>query len=474
MSKNFLKDFTIYGVGGIISRFVGIITAPIYTRILSMEDYGLLDLTMSISAIFIIFSTMEMHSGYSRSYYEAKNVNKLKRLRGSVMLFFICTYFIMLTAFYFLYDALNQWITIFDMQLLVPVIIQLLPTMIITLTLITIQFEKKPLLYSVIAIGNMLLTAGGGIFSVIFLDMGLQGILWSNAIVGIVVCFLLFAFLAKYTGFRFSVTYLKGMAFYSIPIVPAVLGTWLNNSIGRFFIAGTLSIGMLGVYSIASKVCLLIILTIGAFKQTWAPRANEFFTIKGSEPRFATALNYYLLGFSFLVVIAVSLSPLMVRILAPAEYYPAVGVIGILAVGYFWDGAKNVLGAGNNWARKTYHNSFASLTGGVINITIIYLLIEAGGIVTVAAAFTVSAIIQAWVFLYTAQKNHFIPYSNINLLITLGLLSGYSILSYFSFNAFSILTFFSIQIAGGIGMLGVMYFTFFKLSERNLIKDFLI
>ena len=265
-------------------------------------------------------------------------------------------------------------------------------------------------------------------------------------------------------------TFLKETALYSMPIVPAVLGSWLNNYIGRIFIAGTLSLSMLGIYSIAFKVCLLMVLAGGAFKQTWSPRANELFTQKGSESQFADALNYYLLGFSLLVIIIVSASPIIVRILAPEEFYPAIGIIGIITVGLFWDGAKNIIGSGNSWARKTYYNSIASISGGIINILILYFFIKTGGIVMVAIGFTLGAIMQAMLLLYTSQKNHFIPFSNNNLLITFILLTGYSLVSYYSFNAFSLFGFIAMQIIVGVVILGIMYFTLFSLDGRKGIN----
>jgi O-antigen/teichoic acid export membrane protein len=472
MSKKFLKDFSIYGIGGIISRFVGVITAPIYTRFLNTEGYGMLDLITSISAILIIFATMEMHSGYARSYFEVKKNGQLNQLRGTVMLFFVGSFLLLLLVFILLYPFLNHWIKIFEISLLIPVVLKLLPTMVITLTLLTIQFEKKPVIYSLIAIGNLVLTAGCGIFAVTYLDLGVSGILWSNAIVSFIVVFILFIVLFKYTRFNFNMTYLKETALYSVPIVPAVLGSWLNNYIGRIFIAGTLSLSMLGIYSIALKVGLLMTLAGGAFKQTWSPRANELFTQKESEPLFADVLNYYLFGFSFLLVFIITASPIIVRVLAPAEFYPAISIIGIITVGMFWDGAKNILGSGNNWVRKTYYNSIASISGGIINIFILYFFIKTGGLFIVAVGFTAGSVIQAILLLYTAQKNHFIPYSMKNLLLSLILLLSYSLLPYFSFQYFSLFSFMAIQFLVGIVILTLMFYMIMNVNERKMIIKF--
>jgi O-antigen/teichoic acid export membrane protein len=435
MSKNFLKDFSIYGIGGIVSRFVGVITAPIYTRMLSTEGYGLLDLIMSISAILIIFTTMEMHSGYARSYYEAKDKNQLKQLRGTIMMYFVVSYFFLLAVFFLLYPHLNQWINLFDISLLIPVVLQLLPTSIITLTLITIQFEKKPVLYSLIIISNLLLTAVGGIFAVTYLDLGVSGILWSNAIVSFIVVFILFIVLFKYTRFNFNMTYLKETALYSMPIMPARISTWVNQYIGRIFIVSALSLNMLGVYSIALKIGLLMTLAVGAFKQTWSPMANKLFTQEGSESKFVIILNYYLLCSFALVVLIVVASPLIIRIIAPFEFYRATSFVGLIAVSAMWDGITNIVASGNAWERKTYYNTYGSLTAASISIVLLYLFIDQGGIIIVTLILVLAALIKSGINLMTSQRNHPMPYSYSNIIITVMISVLFAFISHFLYDS---------------------------------------
>jgi O-antigen/teichoic acid export membrane protein len=129
------------------------------------------------------------------------------------------------------------------------------------------------------------------------------------------------------------------------------------------------------------------------------------------------------------------------------------------------------LGSGNNWVRKTYYNSIASISGGIINIFILYFFIKIGGIVVAAIGFTSGSIIQAILLLYTSQKNHFIPYSNFNLLISFILLTGYSLVPYFSFQYLGLFSFIAIQFFVGVAILGVMYFTIFTLDERRKIVN---
>jgi len=41
--KNFIKSFSIYGLIPVFGKFISIILLPLYTRVLTPEDYGAQD-----------------------------------------------------------------------------------------------------------------------------------------------------------------------------------------------------------------------------------------------------------------------------------------------------------------------------------------------------------------------------------------------------------------------------------------------
>ena len=184
----FIKNVSIYGVGGVLTKFVGLLTAPIYTRFLDTEGYGQLDLATSVAAILMILLSMEMHTGYGRSYFESRSRGDLKSLRGSVQCYYTVVSLAVLIFFYLLYEPLRSWFSILDIALIEPVVWGLFPLLVISLTLVTIRYEEKPLEYSMITLAYVGLTTICGIIAVSYYDLGVAGILWSNALVSWGVC----------------------------------------------------------------------------------------------------------------------------------------------------------------------------------------------------------------------------------------------------------------------------------------------
>ena len=90
-TKSFTKNMLIYGIGGTLTRLIFVFTTPVYTRLLDTEGFGRLEFITSVGTILVILMSMEMHSGYGRSYFESKSRGHLKNLRGSVMIYYFLT-----------------------------------------------------------------------------------------------------------------------------------------------------------------------------------------------------------------------------------------------------------------------------------------------------------------------------------------------------------------------------------------------
>lgn len=469
MFKKYSKQFVIYGLGGFLTRFVSVFTAPIYTRFLSTEEYGRLDLATTIFAILVILTSMEMNSGYARSYYEVKSTNLLRELRGTVYIFYFISNVILLTLFFGFFNYLNQLITLIDMRLLIPVVLNLLPMHFIALALVTFRFEQKPVIHTKIAVSNGVLTALGGIFAVTVLKSGVIGILWANTLVSYFICLLISIFLFKYVWFSPSLKFLKETFAYSAPITPSRIGSWIRQYIGRIFIAGALSMSMLGVYSLALKVSLISKLANNAFRLTWQPKAIALFDEKNSEKKIASVLNYYMIFLFFIVVGIVSFSPFIIKALAPASYIKAISVVGLIVVSTMWEGSTNILGLGNNWERKTYYNTFGNICAAAITLIILYFGISKGGIFIAAVALLIGSLIRAILILITSQYNHRIPYSYFKIGIVMLFSSIYGTISYiiFSILHYKGFEFVIIMLTIGILMLFAMYLILLNKYEKE-------
>ena len=82
----FFKDFMTYGVVSILGKLAAVFLMPIYTSILTKEEYGAMALITSCKGIIDLISNLNIHSGIARDYYEesSKIRRQLPRERRAV------------------------------------------------------------------------------------------------------------------------------------------------------------------------------------------------------------------------------------------------------------------------------------------------------------------------------------------------------------------------------------------------------
>jgi len=73
MYKKLLSDSFIYGFGSIVIKAIAFFTLPIYTRLFTPEEFGILEMFNTIAGMLSIFMTMGLDSAQSFYFMEAKN-----------------------------------------------------------------------------------------------------------------------------------------------------------------------------------------------------------------------------------------------------------------------------------------------------------------------------------------------------------------------------------------------------------------
>lgn len=410
IKSNFLKESMIYGLSSALSKFSAFFTIPIYTRYLSVEEFGLLDLYITISMIFYIVLEMQMQSGFMRSYYEKQKENKLDELLGTVLKYYFIV-FIFLISFVMgllLLDIESKYLLF---EYLLPIVLFILPKQIFDLNNILMRMEhqtKKFLLFNVSYVFSIALL---GIFLVVFVQSSVEMILWSMAIGNIVFGIIAFKNLIKHIPLKLNLFHFKEVFYYGAPIVPAVIGGWAMSAIGRFIIAENMTLGDLGIYSLALKIGMIFLIFVEAFRLTWSPFVVKKYGENNATEVFAKALNYYvIIGLAIVGLIYLS-SPLLIKILATDKYISALEIIPILLMAYFWQGAINIIAVGNGWVRKTYLNSIGSLIGGIFVLIVTYYYINIIGIQAAAIGQLIGFMVSFFVTMYFAQRNIRIKFS---------------------------------------------------------------
>jgi O-antigen/teichoic acid export membrane protein len=98
--KRQVRNSLIYLIPSIIGGLLPIITLPIFTRILTKEDYGAFALANVYAVLISGIANFGLGVGYERNFFECKNTKTIAGLLYSTLLFVILTSFLGCTVTY--------------------------------------------------------------------------------------------------------------------------------------------------------------------------------------------------------------------------------------------------------------------------------------------------------------------------------------------------------------------------------------
>ena len=78
------RDSVIYGIGGLMSRFLAVVMLPLYTSYVSPGDYGRIELLMTVMAVAVVVIRGGANFGFIRFYFLDKDPAYRRRLIRTV------------------------------------------------------------------------------------------------------------------------------------------------------------------------------------------------------------------------------------------------------------------------------------------------------------------------------------------------------------------------------------------------------
>ena len=388
-AKLFIENFLVYGLGGIISRIIPLVMAPVVTRIMPGTEYfGLSDLSGTIVSFAGALAIIGMYDAMFRMFFEKDDEDYKKTVCSTTLTFTLATsvlvFVVMLllrttiARFFFGNTKYAYLVYITAMATLVGAtngIISAPTRMQNKRKIFLVTNTVSPVLSYSVSIP--LLLKG---YYVIALPL-------AGVISGVTMEATFWLLNKRWFSFRkFDLSLLKQLLKIAVPLFPNFLIYWIFNSSDRVMIANLLDVGQAGIYSVGSKLGHASQLIYTAFAGGWQYFAFSTMN-EGNQVRTNSLVFEYLGVISFVCTMAVCVvaRPLY-ELLFPAEY-----VIGYIISPYlFLAPLLQMLFqvAANQFlvVKKTWPNMLILSSGAVLNVVLNLVLIPRIGIEGAAIA----------------------------------------------------------------------------------------
>lgn len=389
-----------------------IITLPIFTRTLSVEDYGVYALLIAFAVFVSGVANFGLTIGYERNFFEADgDKNKIAALLYSTLSFVVCSTVIMGALIYIFRADLSKGIIGSSQYggLLVIAFFSYSSTTIKSYFLIYYKNTENAKSFVWYSIDENLLNVGFSMFFVVYLQIGVSGLIFGQLIASsIILTILIYKFLTR-MPFAFSYPVLKESLKLSLPLTSRIFFGVLGTHFDKYLINLMGSLGGVGIYSTGQKIANIVFVFMTSVQNVYAPQVyKRMFELE--QPDSGKAIGSYLSLFAYISVgggVFVALfSEEIIQILTPPSYHRSIDIVTILSLLY----ASHFFGKQPQliYAKKTGITSMITLASIFINIIINIPFIKFWGFIGAAYGTLLAGLITNFISFQFSQRHYYI------------------------------------------------------------------
>lgn len=382
------NNLGIFAISNFASKILVFLLVPLYTNILSTDEYGIYDLVVTTISLLIPIISLNIIDALMRFLMDQQIDKSQVASIGIYYTFLSIIIFSSLTYFFCLFSV-GQKINGYELLIILYYIFY-------ALNLYCVHFAKgiekiKETAFAGV-IGSVSMISMN-IFFLCYLKYGLKGFFLANIISHALpsVFLMLSLKIWKYIKVKKLNHELEcKMLGYSVPLVVTAVGWWVNNGSDKYIVTMVCGVSACGLLSVAYKIPSIINTFQSIFIQAWQISAIKEFGKKETcifYGRTFSFINFMMcLSCSILIIFTKPLS----RILFAKEFYLAWELIPFLLVSCVFNSASGVLGPILSAKKNSKILAFSAFWGAVINILLNIVLVNFIGIqgTTIATAFS--------------------------------------------------------------------------------------
>lgn len=368
------KNTSIFAVGELGNKLINFILVPLYTYVLTKEQYGTVDLIMTLSIMITPLVMINIGEGLMRYALDKDaDYNQLSSIAILAILFgFVISLLI------FPLSALSPIVYEFRVYFYLYVVLSA------AYSVITSFMRGKELLKQYVCCNllDTFLIAVLNIFFLVYLKSGVEGYLCAY-ILAKFICLILSLFLCRFIEkgkkFDFNVRLAKELAVFSLAVVPTSLLWWCINSSDRIMITQMSGVAENGILAISYKIPSILAIINNIFMQAW-----KFSAIKEKDSsdggKFINDMfQQYMVSSMIISATMIIFIRIITKVLFAPNYYESWEASVFLLVGYVFMGLSTFVGTVYYVEKNMIGNMLSAVVGAVVNIVLNLLLIPVLG-----------------------------------------------------------------------------------------------
>jgi O-antigen/teichoic acid export membrane protein len=365
-----------FAICNALQKGISLLSTPIFTRLLTTEQYGVYTVYQSWYNVISIFATLNLYFGVVNNGM-TKYPQDRKRFISSIQ--GLCTT-ITCVVFVVYIIGMNFWNNVFQLSTLFMLLmfLELLFAPAYNFWAATQRYDYRYRALVIVTIIMALASPVLGIIIVLQTKYKAEARVFSFVLVQVCIGMFFYIYnLSKGKTFFFK-EYWKFALKFNIPLLPHYLSATILNQADRLMINSMVGKGEAAIYSIAYNVATMMTIITTAINNSFTPymyksiQKKEFSGIRSNS-------KYILAMVGLACIFVMALGPEIISIFATKEYYSAIYVIPPVACAVFFQFLYPLFSTVEFYYEKTTFVMIASCIGAVLNIILNYFFIPIYG-----------------------------------------------------------------------------------------------
>ena len=399
----------LYMLPFITGSLLPLITIPIFTRIFTTQDYGILALSMIYGIFMCGLANFGVSLIIDRNYFKYKNdKDKLSQMFYSNGLFvfinfgilFVFTYIFNERISLFLTGSINNGVLI-----LTAFAAHFFFGTIINYYFNYLRNAEQAKIYSIYKIIISIMNFVISIILIVYIKIGIVGVVLAQLITGLIFSLFFLYLLLKKFKFSFNKNILLESIKISYPLTPRIFISIINNQFDKYMISLLATSAGVGTYYIGKRISEQVFVLSSTLQNVFYPQVYQ--RLFGQHEEGNESIGKYLTPFLYCSILAAMFIGLfseeIMRVLTPSSYHSAIPIITILTMYYGILFFSKINGIQLIYSKKTHITSLLTFFSVLLNICLNIPLIMKYGPVGAAWATLAAGLISVGTGIFVAQ-----------------------------------------------------------------------
>ena len=391
MGSRALKSAFWYTGSNLLVKAIGFVTVPIFTRILTHEEFGIYNNYLSWLAVATIVVTLSLEATLISAKRDFPNdlrnytFSMLVLSQASALVWLLVANLAMC-----LFETVMALDSYFVNAIFVYLIFMPAVTLLQTWERFVYRYKITVALSLAVSIGASALSVALGLA----MTDALNGVIAGRTLpvmvlgAGITGWFLLGGGKIKPAYWRYAIP-------IAWPFIPHLLAMTLLGAMNKMFITQMCGADANALYSIAYSCGLIVSLFVSSLNSAFSPWLGDRLS-EGNYQRIRRISRPYVLVFAVGALLVSLLAPELLLVMGGPSYMPAVWMIPPISIGCVFQFVYCMYVNVEQFEKKTKGMALASLTAAGLNAALDYFLIPSFGYMAAAWA---TAISYAWLMI---------------------------------------------------------------------------